>query len=191
MSRWPTIISALSSFARMPVPNWPVRPRVAGARVLEINPPGDDVEFARFARWASHVLGDGDQLRIALGNLIRNARDAMPEGGRLTLRGYVVDGAVEVSVIDTGLGIEAKDLARIMEPLFSTKARASGWGLQSRDRSSTRIRVASAWSASRGAAAHSRSDWLHQDHPATEPPHDRPQRSRSSSWTTTRTSAAT
>ncbi len=53
----------------------------------------------------------------------------MPKGGQLTVRGCAVDGAVEVSVIDTGLGIEAKDLVRIMEPLYSTKARGLGLGL--------------------------------------------------------------
>ncbi len=75
------------------------------------------------------ALGDGDQLRIAFGNLIRNARDAMPKGGRLAISGRAIDGAVEVSVADTGTGIEAKDLPRIMEPLYSTKARGLGLGL--------------------------------------------------------------
>ena len=39
------------------------------------------------------------------------------------------DGIVELSVADTGSGIEASDLARIMEPLYSTKARGLGLGL--------------------------------------------------------------
>ncbi len=74
-------------------------------------------------------MGDGDQLRIAFGNLIRNARDAMPQGGRLAISGRAIDGTVEVSVADTGIGIEAKNLTRIMEPLYSTKARGLGLGL--------------------------------------------------------------
>ena len=125
------VISALSSFARMPVPDLrPIAVESLVREALEINPPGDEVEVAlESLPGLPHVLGDGDQLRIALGNLIRNARDAMPQGGRLTIRGCAVDGAVEVSVIDTGLGIEAKDLARIMEPLYSTKARGLGLGL--------------------------------------------------------------
>ena len=125
------VISALSSFARMPVPEMrPIGVEALVREVLEINPPGDEVEVVlESLPGLPHVLGDGDQLRIALGNLIRNARDAMPDGGRLTIQGCTVDGAVEVSVIDTGLGIEAKDLARIMEPLYSTKARGLGLGL--------------------------------------------------------------
>jgi two-component system, NtrC family, sensor kinase len=125
------VISALSSFARMPVPD--LRPIAVESLVresLEINPPGDEIEVAlESLAGLPHVLGDGDQLRIALGNLIRNARDAMPQGGRLSVRGCAIDGAVEVSVIDTGQGIEAKELARIMEPLYSTKARGLGLGL--------------------------------------------------------------
>jgi len=125
------VISALSSFARMPVPEMrPIAVEALVREALEINPPGDDVEVAlESLRELPHVLGDGDQLRIALGNLIRNARDAMPQGGRMTIRGCGADGAVELSVIDTGPGIEAKDLVRIMEPLYSTKARGLGLGL--------------------------------------------------------------
>jgi signal transduction histidine kinase len=74
-------------------------------------------------------LADGDQLRIAVGNLIRNARDAMPEGGRLAITGRFIDRSVEVAVADTGVGIPASDLARVMEPLYSTKARGLGLGL--------------------------------------------------------------
>ena len=76
------------------------------------------------------ALGDGDQLRIALGNLIRNARDAMPQGGRLVDLGLRRSTAQSRCRSPTpASGIEAKDLARIMEPLYSTKARGLGLGL--------------------------------------------------------------
>jgi len=68
-------------------------------------------------------------VRIVIGNLIRNAREAMPQGGRLTIDGRPVDDAVEVRVSDTGVGIPPEDLGRVMEPLFSTKARGLGLGL--------------------------------------------------------------
>jgi signal transduction histidine kinase len=125
------VISALSSFARMPVPEMrPIAVEALVRETLEINPPGDGVEVAlELLGEVPHVLGDSDQLRIALGNLIRNARDAMPDGGRLTVRGCELDDAVELSVIDTGPGMEAKELVRIMEPLYSTKARGLGLGL--------------------------------------------------------------
>ena len=127
---------------------------------LEINPPGDGIEVAvDCPPGLPQALGDGDQLRIALGNLIRNARDAMPQGGRLTISGRAVDGVVEVSVADTGVGIAAEDLARIMEPLYSTKARGLGLGLAI-TRSIVEKNQGSLRSpASRVAAASSRSDW--------------------------------
>jgi signal transduction histidine kinase len=125
------VISALSSFARMPVPDLqpiPVDSLVRDA--LEINPPRDGVEVAvADLTGLPDALGDSDQLRIALGNLIRNAYDAMPEGGRLTVEARASEDAVEVLVTDTGVGIEAGDMARIMEPLYSTKARGLGLGL--------------------------------------------------------------
>ena len=62
-------------------------------------------------------------------DLVRNAREAMPQGGRLCLVGRRVDDGVEVAVSDTGVGISPENLGRVTEPLFSTKARGLGLGL--------------------------------------------------------------
>lgn len=75
------------------------------------------------------MLGDADQLRIVFANLVRNAREAMPAGGTLTLAGRAAGGQVEVTVSDSGVGIPPEHLARVMEPLFTTKARGIGLGL--------------------------------------------------------------
>src|SRR5207249_11717762 len=61
--------------------------------------------------------------------LTRNDSEAMPQGGRLTTRGIVAEGAIEVAVSDTGVGIPPDELLRVMEPLYSTKARGLGLGL--------------------------------------------------------------
>jgi signal transduction histidine kinase len=53
----------------------------------------------------------------------------MPQGGTLTLRARRAAGGLEVSVGDTGVGIAPENLGRVMEPLFSTKARGLGLGL--------------------------------------------------------------
>ena len=125
------VITTLSNFARMPAPSLrptPVEPCVREA--LEAYPPGDGIEVAvDLPASLPSAQADADQLRIVFGNLIRNARDAMAHGGRLAITGGQVDGAVEVSVADTGAGIPAADLARILEPLYSTKARGLGLGL--------------------------------------------------------------
>src|SRR5206468_3196069 len=75
------------------------------------------------------ALCDFNQLRIALGNLIRNAQDAMPNGGRLAVTGRRVERGVEIAVADTGVGIPPEDLRRILDPFYSTKARGIGLGL--------------------------------------------------------------
>jgi signal transduction histidine kinase len=76
------------------------------------------------------IIGDARQLEQVFLNLILNARDAMPGGGRLTIETAVERGTVQVRFIDTGMGIAAADLPRILEPYFTTKKdRGTGLGL--------------------------------------------------------------
>jgi PAS domain S-box-containing protein len=80
------------------------------------------------------VRVDAGQFELAVINLIRNAADAMPEGGRLTLATRVLDSqgaprCVTLTVADTGHGM-APDVARkATEPFFTTKERGRGTGL--------------------------------------------------------------
>jgi signal transduction histidine kinase len=125
------VITTLSNFAKMPVPNLiPFSAERCVKEALEINPVGDRIDVTiDFPSTLQKALGDHDQLRIVFANLIRNARDAMPQGGRLEIRGSSSEAVVEVSFEDSGVGIDPKNLNRIMEPLFSTKARGLGLGL--------------------------------------------------------------
>lgn len=76
------------------------------------------------------VYGSASELREALINIIFNAIDAMPSGGRVVVRGCVRDGHVAVEVVDTGLGMSEAVRQRCMEPFFTTKGeRGSGLGL--------------------------------------------------------------
>jgi DNA-binding NarL/FixJ family response regulator len=89
------------------------------------------------------VVADPAQVERVLLNLTVNARDAMPEGGTLTISTGVVDVAGEVAaehevsqgpyaaitVADTGEGMDAETKARIFEPFFTTKGAAEGNGL--------------------------------------------------------------
>lgn len=68
-------------------------------------------------------------LQRALLNLVQNALDAMPERGQLTLRGRGNATHVALQVHDTGSGIPAGALARIFEPLYTTKPGGTGLGL--------------------------------------------------------------
>jgi two-component system, NtrC family, sensor kinase len=125
------VITALSSFAKMPIPT--LRPTPLNRCIvdaLEANAPGAGIAVELDCPAESHrALADEDQLRIVFGNLIRNARDAMTQGGHLAIRCRHVEDIVEVEVTDSGVGIPAHDLARITEPLYSTKARGLGLGL--------------------------------------------------------------
>lgn len=76
---------------------------------------------------------DTVQLEMALINILANARDAMPEGGRVTIRTANRSGPegeqVELSVSDTGEGMPPEVLSRITEPFFTTKEVGKGTGL--------------------------------------------------------------
>ncbi len=125
------VITALSNFARLPVPNrTPFSVVRCLQEALETNTMPDTVQVKlEHPGDPPHALADPDQVRIVFANLIRNAREAMPGGGTLALRSRQVGGQVVVEVADTGVGIPSDILPRIMEPLYSTKARGLGLGL--------------------------------------------------------------
>ncbi|MBS0334099.1 MAG: PAS domain S-box protein, partial [Proteobacteria bacterium] len=87
------------------------------------------------------VLTDPNQLGTALLNLAVNARDAMPEGGRVTIEAEAIEigrenqiglpagGYVRLAVADQGFGMDEQTLARATEPFFTTKGVGKGTGL--------------------------------------------------------------
>ncbi len=73
---------------------------------------------------------DENQLRQALLNLVRNSREAMPHGGTLSLSGRgATEGGVELTIRDTGVGMEAQAMEHIFDPFFTTKRGGTGLGL--------------------------------------------------------------
>lgn len=76
------------------------------------------------------VLADIGQLQQVFLNLINNASDAMPGGGKLTIRvSYLNADYARIDIQDTGIGIPATIIDRIFEPFFTTKERGQGTGL--------------------------------------------------------------
>jgi len=126
-----SVITALSNFAKLPLPNLrPFPVLLCVQEVLELNPPPDNVQVTIDCPDSlPPALGDLDQIRIVFANLVRNGREAMPQGGRLSVQGRQVSDSVEIDIADTGVGISPENLSRITDPLYSTKARGLGLGL--------------------------------------------------------------
>ncbi|MDH7568736.1 MAG: response regulator [Armatimonadota bacterium] len=105
----------------------------------------EDIEFVVHSSEApALVLADAAQMEQVVMNLVLNARDAMPDGGRLVVRTEHVQldsplssvgceippgSYVRVSVEDTGCGMAPETMERIFEPFFTTKAPGKGTGL--------------------------------------------------------------
>jgi two-component system, NtrC family, sensor kinase len=62
-------------------------------------------------------------------NLLTNAREATPHGGRIVVTARAAEASVEISIADTGCGIAAENLSRVLEPFFTTKTHGNGLGL--------------------------------------------------------------
>jgi signal transduction histidine kinase len=75
------------------------------------------------------MLGQRDRLKQALLNVLINAIEAMPQGGKLDIELASHDGTAEIAVRDTGPGIEPELLGKIFEMSFTTKAGGTGVGL--------------------------------------------------------------
>ena len=81
------------------------------------------------------INADPAQIEQVIVNLVVNARDAMPDGGRITIETAshshpaLPDGCVMLSVADTGVGMDEETKARIFEPFFTTKGQGRGTGL--------------------------------------------------------------
>ena len=97
-----------------------VRRDLASAKVkLEVTTPEEDV-------WATF---DADQIRQAILNLVRNAKESMPSGGRVALALRATTKMLFFDVIDQGGGMSAEEQKQVFDPFFSTKETGTGLGL--------------------------------------------------------------
>ena len=75
------------------------------------------------------LMVDPELLHRALSNLVLNAKDAMPEGGTVTISTHPKGDAVELRVADTGLGLTPEECERLFTPYYTTKQHGTGLGL--------------------------------------------------------------
>lgn len=137
MANLRTIIGRFSDFAKMPVPQLApadLNDVVRGAMKLF------EAQFQAEGRpkiecvmdLASEPLpvnGDREQLGRALRNLVLNAMDAMPGGGRLTVRTARQENGVCLEVTDSGQGLTPEESARLFTPYYTSKRHGTGLGL--------------------------------------------------------------
>lgn len=132
-----TIVGRFSDFAKMPAPQFEkvdVNDLVRGVMKLydaRLHAEGRpqislQLDLADGQLW---IAADTDQLRRALGNLVLNAMDAMPEGGTLRIATEHLDDAVRASVADTGQGLTPEECERLFTPYYTTKHHGTGLGL--------------------------------------------------------------
>jgi signal transduction histidine kinase len=96
----------------------------------QVQAKGLRIEVALELEKVPFVAGNGAELREVLMNLIFNAVDAMPGGGKITIRSRQNDGDVLIEVADTGKGMPEEVRQRCFEPFFTTKGEAgTGLGL--------------------------------------------------------------
>lgn len=116
--------------------------RPVGAAPIETNLPdlvkatASNVKISAGVEVTVDIQGDSSKVKLdpilfrrVLTNLILNAVQAMPKGGKLTITGSRADESFSVAVQDTGVGIAPENLGRVFNPFFTTKAQGQGLGL--------------------------------------------------------------
>ena len=137
LSNLKQIIGRFSDFAKMPAPHFEevdVNEIVRGvmklydARIRDNGRPRIE-PVIELAYSGPRILADPEQLRRALGNLVLNAMDAMPEGGTLRVQTSNHASGVRIEVSDSGQGLTDEECARLFTPYYTTKQHGTGLGL--------------------------------------------------------------
>lgn len=130
-----TIISRFGEFSKMPQPQFqwtqPNEVVQSVARLFEAQSQKQaGIECTlQLSEPMEPVAADAEMLHRALTNLVLNAMDAMPEGGRITLRTRQGDGCADIEVSDTGTGLTPEECERVFTPYYTTKPHGTGLGL--------------------------------------------------------------
>jgi iron only hydrogenase large subunit-like protein/nitrogen-specific signal transduction histidine kinase len=130
-NRCKRIVAGLLDFSRQnKVAHQPVDIRNLVAATLSSFQLPENVELEVIHEEVDSIVElDRDQLIQALLNLVSNACDAMPSGGKLCLRTKAEDASVFFEVQDTGTGIPKENIKKLFEPFFTTKVMGKGTGL--------------------------------------------------------------
>jgi len=122
----------LAGSRRPPAPPTPIDLNQLVGNVTRVLQPllGDTIELVtRLESGLGLVSANPHQIGQVIMNLVVNARDAMPQGGRLTIETANVSQIVMLAVSDTGSGMDNETRARLFEPYFTTKEPGRGTGV--------------------------------------------------------------
>ncbi len=125
------IVSDLQDYAR------PIKPtaqeidlqQIIENLLLKNDMPKNIKVFSKVENDSKKIVADADLLKRILSNLISNAVQAMPEGGKLNVHAYRDRDDYVIAVKDTGVGIPEEVKGKLFTPLFSTKSKGQGFGL--------------------------------------------------------------
>jgi signal transduction histidine kinase len=125
------IVSDLQDFAKPPDPNFEL---ISIEKLIEtalfIVPIPDNLEVSIDVKPNFFEFkADFYMIKRILVNLLHNAVQAMPNGGKLLIRAYLAEGHVFLEVKDTGVGIPDDIKPKLFMPMFTTKAKGQGFGL--------------------------------------------------------------
>lgn len=130
-----TIIARFSDFSKMPKPELErIETRTLLERVRSLYESAANgeakIEFAmNVADAPMPLMADPELLHRALSNLVLNAMDAMPKGGKLTLSAEPQGDKIAIKVADTGEGLTQEECERLFTPYYTTKQHGTGLGL--------------------------------------------------------------
>ncbi len=128
-----TIIGRFSDFSKMPRPELEridARDVLERVRALYGTGAPNGIHFEiQVANEPMPLDADPELLHRALSNLVLNARDAMPDGGTITLSARPHGDDVEIRVSDTGQGLTPEECQRLFTPYYTTKQHGTGLGL--------------------------------------------------------------
>ena len=104
-------------------------------KLMEINLKHHQISIVtHFDAGLSHIRVDTDKMKQILMNLILNAIQSMPVGGKLTVTTLGFNDQIRLQVEDTGIGISTETIDRIFDPFFTTKPTGTGLGLSTSKR---------------------------------------------------------
>src|SRR4029077_10973985 len=125
------IVSDVQDYAR------PLRPTFTNVDIFRLVkdevaslPKQQDIDVSlSFDRVHAKAESDPHMIRRIFSNILTNALEAMPKGGKLLIEGLTGEATVKVRVTDTGQGMSSETISKIFSPFFTTKAKGTGLGL--------------------------------------------------------------